>query len=631
MEPLMNRPHFPRWVVDVAAVIVAGLALGLAASRAWVSEAPVPRQEPVATGVSLPSRKPAERSVLPGPGPAPAANPHGKRALLIGVTRYDNLSKGYHLAGPANDIRLMRRLLQERYGFPANGIVSLTEDQGSPTRRPTRENIEREFRRLADQAREGDQVVVLLAGHGSRQPESNPADPVQPEPDGIDEIFLPADVSEWRGYPERVPKAIVDNEIGAWLRAITARRAYVWAIFDCCHSGTMTRGTEVVRELPPGILVPREELDRARQRAARRRPEYSRGGPPAKPVAFLPRQPSDDLVATYACRSDESTPESFQPPGSPAAEAHGLLTYSLVDILLRSGESRSSLTYRELVRRLQARYAGRPQGSPTPLVEGRGQDRIVLGTEEPTRSPLVLTREGGQYKVNAGDLYGLTPGSILTVESPAGADGRRKLVGHVRVRTTRPFDATVESCAYEGTPLAIYLPPLSTCRPVYLDFGLRRFKVAIQAPKAESGARQRIQEAVRSLAEARGGIVELIDDPRQADWIVRLDQGQVELVEASGNRPPFPLPPDNPALGEMLRSSLEKVYRARNLFGLAGRFEGERYRDSPAVDIAAPRSDRSRNGIMARHLSVRSVGFGITVLVGSYLLLESSSSARKSL
>ena len=61
-------------------------------------------------------------------------------------------------------------------------------------RRPTRANIEREFRRLADRAGPGDQVFVLLAGHGDCQPESDPPHPLHPEPDGIAEVFLPADV-----------------------------------------------------------------------------------------------------------------------------------------------------------------------------------------------------------------------------------------------------------------------------------------------------------------------------------------------------------------------------------------------------------------------------------------------------
>ena len=580
----MSRQHFPRWMADVAVVILAGLGLGLGAARFWRADTYSPAQEPARLDVSLPAPDTAEQSRAAKTDPAPPGQAAGRRALLIGITKYDHLPRDKHLEGPANDVRLMGRLLQERYQFPAEGIVTLTEDEGSPARRPTRANIEREFRHLADQAREGDQVVILLAGHGSQEPE-NPPDPVDPEPDGLDEIFLPADVSQWQATPGHVPNAIIDNDLGAWLRAITAKRAYVWAIFDCCHSGTMTRGTEVVRELPPEMLVPREELAKARQRAAQRQ-ERTRGGPSAEPTPFVPREPSDYLVAVYACRPHETTPESPQPPTSPKAEYHGLLTYSLADVLTKSAESKAPLTYRELVRRLQAQYAGRPQGSPTPLVEGRGQNRVVLGTEERVRSPLVLTRNRDGYKVNAGDLYGLTPGSILAVDSPAGTDGKPKLLGHVKVRVARPFDATVEPCAYEGSPLVSDLAPFSTCRSVFTDYGLRPLKLAIQVPKGQELPRQQLQRAVQPLADAKTGLVALVDDPRQAEWLLRLDDGKLELFEASGNRAPFPLPsPENPALGEVLRQSLEKVYRARNLVALSSRFEGERDRGSAAVDI----------------------------------------------
>jgi hypothetical protein len=567
-----------------ALVIVVGLGLGFAAARLWNQSAFSPVPEPSGFEALHVSTPPTQTVQKPGFDPAPSQKNTGKRALLVGVTKYDNVPKA-RLDGPSNDVRLMRRFLEERYQFPANAIVSLTDDDGAAAHRPIRANIEREFRRLADEAREGDQIVILLAGHGSRQPESNPPNPESPEPDGIDEIFLPADANHWKGFPERVQNAIVDDEIGAWLRAITEKRAYVWAIFDCCHSGTMTRGTEVVRELPPEMLVPHEELEKARQRAAQRQ-GTTRGGSKSKPTPFVPRQPNDYLVATYACRSHESTPEGLEPPGSRDAEPHGLLTYSVVDTLVKSAESKSSLTYRELVRRLQARYAGRPQGSPTPLVEGRGQDRLVLGTEQPTRSPLVLTREKLQYRVNGGALHGLTPGSILAAESPAGADGKRKLLGHLRVKSTRPFDATVETCAYDGMPEEEFIPPLSTCRTVYIDYGLRPFKVAVQSPNVDAKSLHLLQESVRAIADAKGGLVELVDDPRQAHWIVRSDQGKVELIEASGNGAPFPLPaPDDPSLGESLRSSLEKVYRARNLVALSSKFEQEHGRGAAAVDI----------------------------------------------
>src|SRR5262249_16909747 len=150
--------------------------------------------------------------------------------------------------------------------------------------------------------------------------------------DGIDEIFLPADIKKGTGNPLRVPNAIIDDEIGEWLGAITAKKAHVWIIFDCCHSATMTRGTEVVRELPPGVLVPEEELEKGRQGAAQDMVK-TRDGPPAKAAPFVPHKPSDYLVALYACRAHETTLETPQPATEPDAPYYGLLTYSLVNLL----------------------------------------------------------------------------------------------------------------------------------------------------------------------------------------------------------------------------------------------------------------------------------------------------------
>src|SRR5262249_22119678 len=158
---------------------------------------------------------------------------------------------------------------------------------------------------------------------------------------------------------------------------------------------------------------------------------------------------------------------------SPDARYHGLLTYSVVDILTRSA-SKAPLTYRELAQRLQVRYAARPRGAPTPLVEGKGQDRVVLGTEQPARPRLLLSRDKGGYQVDAGDLYGLTTGSVLAVYSPVGTAEQPALLGHVRVRAVQPFEATVEPCAYETSPRVLDLPPLSACQLVSIDYGLRR-------------------------------------------------------------------------------------------------------------------------------------------------------------
>jgi hypothetical protein len=161
-----------------------------------------------------------------------------------------------------------------------------------------------------------------------------------------------------------------------------------------------------------------------------------------------------------------------------------------------------------------------------------------------------------------------------------------KRLGHVQVRATRPFDSTVEPCAYENAAAVGDLPPLSACQPVFIDYGLRRFKLAIQLPEGQVAAPQRLRQALASLSDAKTGLVELVEDPRQAEWLIRVDQGKVQLLEASGNRVPFALPGlDSTDLGDALRQSLERVHRARNLIALATQFETNQYRDSPPVDV----------------------------------------------
>ncbi len=318
----MSRPLLPRELAGVAVMIVAGLGLGFGVGGAWRADPSLAGREPAAPGASSLSYDLVEQPRSAPKDPQPAEHAPTRRALLIGVTKYDHLPRAQQLDGPANDVRRHAAVAGAALPVPGRRHRHPDRRRGRADRRPTRANIEREFRRLAEQAREGDQVVVLLAGHGSQQPESDPPDAAYPEPDGLDEIFLPADVSPWQGAVERLPDAIVDDEIGAWLRAITAKKAYVWAIFDCCHSGTMTRGTEVVRELPPEDARAAGRAGQGQDRAAARG-ERTRGGPSEEPASFVPRQPSDYLVAIYACRPQETTPESLQPPDCPGRNITG--------------------------------------------------------------------------------------------------------------------------------------------------------------------------------------------------------------------------------------------------------------------------------------------------------------------
>src|SRR5438045_3359776 len=94
------------------------------------------------------------------PSSALAGEPRKDRhALLIGVTFYENLPTAKHLAGPANDVLAVRKLLVDKFQFGPQQITMLSEQEAKQRGRdfyPTRANIERAFQHLAKTVKPGD-------------------------------------------------------------------------------------------------------------------------------------------------------------------------------------------------------------------------------------------------------------------------------------------------------------------------------------------------------------------------------------------------------------------------------------------------------------------------------------------
>lgn len=577
-----------RNVILGAALVAGGLAVGLASSFLLPRRGPERTEPPTSAGGWAPVTvagpvappQPAPEPPSEPPLPPPGTGDPGKRALLVGVTKYDHLGPACYLEGPANDVRLMRSTLVRCYGFRPENVVCLTEDEGKSELRPTRPNIAREFKRLAEAARPKDQVVVLMAGHGDRQPESNPPDPVAPEPDGIDEVFLPADVRPWQGFPERVPNAITDKQLRDWLAAVTAKKAYVWAIFDCCHSASINREGKGVRQLRSGVMVPDEELAKARGRAEKR---AARPGPKSPEQVLAPAASDEYLVATFACREFETTPEGPEPANAPGARVHGLLTYTVVGVLEQSARSTFPVTYRELMHRVQASYLARPQGAPTPIVDGAGQNRVVLGTEKPFRPDITLTRVRGEYVAGVGDLHGITPGSVLRVRSAAAGKEPPRTLGYVSVERTRPLDSVVTPVAYEGTAKPTELPAAATCEVTAVDYSVGQLRVGIEGDKTGE-VKRRVAAALGTLPKDEAGLFQLVGDAPHL--VVRSTPAGPELQVASGTRPPVPLPPlASEPFAEALTRKLKAVHRARGLIAVGTSLEAERTRGDGGMGV----------------------------------------------
>jgi hypothetical protein len=532
-------------------------------------------------------------------------------ALLIGCTNYPHLTQRDQLIGPGNDVVLFKKLLLAKYHFREPDITVLSEEEGQkdPRKRPTRANIQREFEELGKKKSPAvSQVVILLGGHGSRQPDRRPNDSERFQPDGLEEVFLPADAEALAAKGESIRNAIEDWEFRDWLKEIRKTGAHVWVVADCCHSASIVRGLddEVAREIPAEELISTEALARAKERARQKNTEQSRGGPDES-LTFKVPPDEPDLVALYAAQATEPTFERWLPPESAQPVKHGLLTYTLCQVLEKA---ENPLTYTELLQEIHTQYRAWDRTCPTPLVEGKDRYREVLGdTEHRGRSRILLDRDGGHYYVDAGALHGLTADSILVVyPSAKQADATTKL-GHVRVtkKGLQTMTAAVEPCAYADMEKNTDFPKKGRCELVSLNYGDLRLKVAVDAQtnkgvqlqmtrSADDAARDEMlpeDRRQRLLAELKkaaqdGKLFQAVDRSQRPGWLLRydsLDSGKLYLVPAAGYRvgragdmadlpPLFGPVPEGEKMGPWLTDKLGRIARVENLLKITGASRG---------------------------------------------------------
>ena len=559
--------------------------------------------------------------------PMPVTDPAKFHALLIGCTRYDNLKPERSLHGPANDVELVRRFFTGQLHLPAVGITVLSELESAakgPSFRPTRDNIEREIQMLIGEAQAGDQVVLLLAGHGGQQPEQKNPDPMYLKPDGLDQMFLPCDCGQWNGKKWCVDKAIADYELRNWCKQITAKKARLWVILDCCCSGWTLRGnsTEVARSVSTDELgVPDADLAAARQTAAARQPVH-RGGstrgadgeggvaPPA--FDFGPQSP--DYVGMYAAQRDESELEMPMPCDSSDGQpqkVQGLLTYAIVDILSRSSRQ---ITYGELANLVRQRYPqwGRTTG-PTPVVEGLAQNREVLGVNRwPGRSNQRWQKDAsGELKINAGSVQGLTQGTIVALHPAIDQPDTNTVFGCAKVTECGMLESTLKLVRFNDVREVkkSALPAGGSFEIAQTDFGSMRVKIGVDAQPISTGeisattephgtlnadSMLRLAGELKSALAADAGLCEYADDPRAAQWVVQARDGKLVLLSKDAAQIRGKLPdeasrfsiPDADSATAVVHA-MTRIARAQNLLNLTAQ------QASGAVDGA---SDSSNGG-----------------------------------
>ncbi|UVK47440.1 caspase family protein [Mesorhizobium sp. AR07] len=518
-------------------------------------------------------------------------------ALLVACTEYPNLPQRNWLVGPKNDAGLVRDYLlknvPEPVKFTPENVRLLADGIEGAAGSPTLGAIKAALADLAAKVQRDDFVYLHFSGHGAQQPESVLGHKL----DGLDEIFLPNDINKWIDRDKGVPNALVDYDIGAALDAIRDKGAFVWAVFDCCHSATITRAVEVNDEMerkvdaadlgiPEAEMVAAEAGSRSIDEDGRRIPPFKlTGSTAAEPIS------KGKLVAFYAAQTIETTPEMPLPKGNPDAVRFGLFTFTIFSKLAENPNA----TYRQLGQAVLQQYSADGRTRPTPLFEGE-LDARVFGTDKTDTAmawPIIV--KDNDATIGAGMLHRLSPGTKLAV-LPSPLSELSAALGYVEVQSAGNLESRVRPVEYGGKPaLKIAdIPANAYARIAELAVD---FKLAVARPAATGGLDAEVALANSVLDELiaskdRRFNIGLVEPGQSADMRLAVlrenaiagaaadasDQPALWFLPASGDvslkdgsRPPLVIIHlDNRAkLADATANNLTTIFRATSLSRLA--------------------------------------------------------------
>ena len=168
--------------------------------------------------------------------------PQTRRALMIGIDSYPKI-RGADLAGCVNDVALMKSILEDQFDFAPENIRTILDRQA------TRRNIKAGFEAFVASVQPDDIAVIYYAGHGSRM-----RDPRAPRE------IIESMVSHDSGRAPHLNRDVLDREVDGWVRAINAKTPHLTLIFDCCHSGGVTRDLfgGRTRRVEPDMRMPED-------------------------------------------------------------------------------------------------------------------------------------------------------------------------------------------------------------------------------------------------------------------------------------------------------------------------------------------------------------------------------------
>lgn len=332
---------------------------------------------------------------------------HNKLALLVGIDDYISV-KVRDLKGCVNDVKDLKQLLINNFGFANNNILTLTNKEA------THKGIISAFRKhLIQKATAGTIVVFHYSGHGSQMKDAEGGDE---EYDHKDETIVPHD--------SRTPGKfdIRDDELNGLFTELTKKTKHVTFILDSCHSGSGIRGTGVPRRVSEDLRKPPPDAPW----------EISTRGT----AGFDSRFENLNYVLISGCQAEEVSFETRK-NGVP----RGVFTYYLVKEIREA--LKEGITYQDVMDQVKADVS-RDNNTQHPQIEGKLINNYVFSDKTSVPAPFVLASfRKNSVILEAGQVHGATSGSRYYVYRPSTKqfDDPEEAIAEIELTKVKPFSS----------------------------------------------------------------------------------------------------------------------------------------------------------------------------------------------
>lgn len=442
-------------------------------------------------------------------------------ALMVGIDKYAYPVPA--LKGCVNDRDALKDYLERQFAGQKDvqlNIKTLTDSEA------TKQNVIQGFD-FYKQAKPGDICLFYYSGHGAPSPA--PIEFWHLDPDGMSEGLVCYD-------SRNGARDLMDKEISYLIaKATEGKEVHFIALFDCCHSGTITRDatfTARTTSAPPYPIKFEEYFGHE---------EYRRVTSADGKTLIYP--PVGKYIQLAACREQETAKETMINNNT-----RGIFTYSLIEALEQNG---GALSYADLVHVLQVRLANKVRDQLPQLITINPEDKNqrFLGGSIPDKANYSIDFQQNKWIVNAGSLQGIpAEGGQLQLE-----DGSTVTISSVGANTSevRGMESKDPNQSYKAFAKGL---------------NFKKVKIAFAPNTTNDGVRV-VSTAWKDVLSP---YMEIINNPTDAQYWIRYVDKSFQLTLPGDTRPLFKrVENPNHVNAVAFLNAAEKVAKWHNLLELS--------------------------------------------------------------